>query len=111
LRKWRSNQGSGEGKRAKEKSGKRLKYDERLIAAVVDKKIDAKLKAARDTSTQEAEAEAFIASCIQKFADGNLAAPAPTKPTFAATTSPAKAASSQILKSILGRAKNHSNHP
>jgi hypothetical protein len=108
LREWRSNQGNGEGKRTKDKPGKKFKYDERLIAAVVYKKIDAKLKAARDTSTQEADAKAFRASCIQKFANGNLAAPAPTKPTVAATTSSAKAASVQILKSILGRAQNHS---
>jgi hypothetical protein len=105
LREWRSTQGT-QGGRCKEKSTKKVKYDEKSIAAVVEKKIDAQLKAAQVLSTQEAKAEALIASCIQKFADGNLPVPVPTKPTMTAMTSSAKAASAQILKSILGRAKN-----
>jgi hypothetical protein len=83
-----------------------VKYDEKAIAAVVERKIAAQLKAAQVSLTQEAEAEAFIASCIHKLADGNLPVPMSTKPTMTATTSSAKAASAQILKSILGRAKN-----
>jgi hypothetical protein len=110
LREWRTTtQGAGKGKHTKEKlGGKRVKYDEKSIAAVVDKKIDAKLKAAQDTQSQTAEAEAFIASCLHKFANGDLAMPAQKKPSIAATTSSAKASNTQILNSILGRAKNAS---
>jgi hypothetical protein len=92
LRKWRSTQGT-QGGRRKEKSTKKGKYDAKYIAAVVEKKIAAQLKAAQVSSTQEAEAEAFIASCIQNFADGNLPVPVPSKPTMTATTSSAEAGS------------------
>jgi hypothetical protein len=105
LREWRYTQGT-QGGRRKEKPTKKVKYDEKSIAAVVKQKIAAQLKAAQVSSTQEAEAKAFIASCIQKFADGNLPANVPTTPTMTATTSSAQVASAQILKSILGRAKN-----
>jgi hypothetical protein len=104
LREWRTSQGNGKSKYSKEKSGKKVRYDEKAIAAVVEKRIDAKLKAAKDTQSQEAEAEAFIASCLQKFANGDL--PASKKPNVAAATSSAKA-STTILNSILGRAKNN----
>ena len=64
--------------------------------------IDAKMKAAQENKLQEAEAEAFIASCLQKFAHGELAVAAPTKPNAAATTSSATAASALVLNTILG---------
>jgi hypothetical protein len=93
------------GNAQNEKSGKRVKYNERSIAAVVNKKIDAELKAAQDTHSQTAEADTFITSCLQKFANGDLT---PKKPTVSATKSDAKATSTHILNSILGRAKNPS---
>ena len=107
LHKWRASQGQGGGKGrySKGKSGKKVRYAKKSIAAVVEKRIDAKLKAATDTNSQQAEAEAFIASCLQKFANGDL--PMLKKPAVAAATSSAKA-SSTILKSILQRAKNSS---
>jgi hypothetical protein len=61
------------------------------------------MKAAQENKSQEAEAEAFIASCLQKFANGDLTS---KKPTAAANTSSATAASAEILNSILRRAKN-----
>ena len=63
------------------------------------------MKAAEDTKSQQAEAEAVITSCLQKFANGNL--PTSKKPAVAAATSPAKALIT-ILNSILQRAKNSS---
>ena len=105
LREWRTSQGNGKSKYSKEKAGKTVRYDEKSIAAVVEKRIDAKLNAMKDTQSQEAEAEAFIASCLQKFANGDL--PASKKPNVAAAMSSAKA-STTILNSILGQAKNSS---
>jgi hypothetical protein len=105
LREWRSTTDSGKGKQEKDKARKKVVFNEKSIAAVVDKKLDAKLKAAQDTNSQSDEAEAFIASCLQKFAKGELAVP---KSPRAATASSAKAANTTILNSILGRAKNPS---
>jgi hypothetical protein len=106
LREWRATKGSGNGKNQKEKSGKKVRYDEKSIAAVVERKIDAKMKAALENKSKEAEAEAFIASCLQKFANGELAVPELTKPTAAANASSTTAPSAAILNSILGRVKN-----
>jgi hypothetical protein len=68
LREWRTAQSSGKRKNNKDRSGngngKKVKYDEKSIAAVVDKKIEAKMKAALENKSQETEAEAFIASCL-----------------------------------------------
>jgi hypothetical protein len=96
----------GESKTSKPQTSKKVKYDERSIAAVVDKKIDAKLKAAQEAQTHEAEAEAFIASCLQKIASGELAVPKKKTVVGATTTSSTKAVSVTVLNSILGRAKN-----
>jgi hypothetical protein len=84
---------------------KKVKYDEKSIAAVVDKKIDAKLKAAQETKTHEAETKAFIASCLQKIASGKLVLPK-KKTVVGATSGSTKATSVTILNSILGRTKN-----
>jgi hypothetical protein len=102
LHEWRSTQvGGRKGGSNKDRPTKKVQYDEKSIAAVVDKKIEAKMKAVADTHSKEAEAEAFVVSCLQKLANGGL-----MKPNVVATTSSAKAANSQLLKSILGRAKN-----
>jgi hypothetical protein len=107
LREWRSTQvGGKKGGSNKDRPTKKVHYDEKSIAAVVDKKIEAKMKAAADTHSKEVEAEAFVVSCLQKLANGGLVLPTPKKTNVAATTSSAKAASSQLLNSILGRAKN-----
>jgi hypothetical protein len=106
LREWRSTK-SGKSNSSKEKSAnKKVKFNEKSISAVIDKKIEAKLKAADDTQSQEAEAEAFVASCLQKIANGELAVSSKKKPSVSATTSSAKASNTTILNSILGRAKN-----
>ena len=104
LHEWRASQGQSGGK-GRYPKGTKVRYDEKSIAAVVEKRIDAKLKAKEDTKSQEAEAEAFIASRLQTFANGDL--PTVKKPAVAAATSSAKA-SLTILKSILQRAKNSS---
>jgi hypothetical protein len=105
LREWRATTGGGKSKTSKPPTTKKVRYDEKSIAAVVDKKIDAKLKAAQETQTHEAEAEAFIASCLQKIASGELAVPK-KKTVVGATTGSTKSTSVTILNSILGRAKN-----
>ena len=106
LREWREAKGSGKGKSQKEKTGKKVRYDEKSIAAVVERKIDAKMKAALENKSKEAEAEAFIASCLQKIANGELAVPEPAKPTAGAISSSTTVPRSEILNSILGRARN-----
>jgi hypothetical protein len=106
LREWRSSAaGKASTKGDKDKSKKKVGFTDKSISAVVDKKIDAKLKAAQNDHSQQGEAEAFITSCLQKFATGELVA---LKTAKAATSSSVKATSKTILNSILGRAKNSS---
>lgn len=109
LHEWRA---SDAGKAAATKGGgdkgrKKVTYNtEKSISAVIEKKLEAKLKAAQDSSSQKDEAEAFIHSCIQKFATGELKAPSVPK---AAAASSAKATNKSVLNSILKRAKNPVN--
>ena len=90
-------QGSGRTKSEKDKGEKRMKFNAKSIAAVIDKKINAKLKAAEDNHSHEAGAEAFISSCLQKFAEGELAVATSKWPSLAATTSSANATNTSIL--------------
>jgi hypothetical protein len=58
------------------------------------------MKALADNKTKEGEAEAFVISCLEKYATGKTLPPK-TPPTV--TIAPVQAA---FLKKILGRAKN-----
>jgi hypothetical protein len=102
LREWRKIQKS-EGKNPKKNRGKTgYKSTDKVIAAAVEKKVEAKMKALADSKTKEVEAEAFIISCLEKYATGRAL---PPKPTSTVTIAPVQAQAT-FLKSILHRAKN-----
>jgi hypothetical protein len=63
------------------------------------------MKALEDTKTKEGEAEAFIISCLEKYANGKSL---PSKPVSTVTIAPVQAQAA-FLKSILHRAKNPSS--
>ena len=60
------------------------------------------MKALADSKTKEVEAEAFIISCLEKYATGKAL---PPKPLSTVTIAPVQAKAT-FLKSILHRAKN-----
>jgi hypothetical protein len=99
LREWRKTQKS-EGKFSKKA---KYKTTEKAIAAAVEKKVEAKIKALEDSKSKEGEAEAFIISCLEKYATGKAEAPKPAPKVTVATTGAAQAS---FLNSILKRAKN-----
>jgi hypothetical protein len=101
LREWRMTQTS-DNKNSKRSKGNKTGYKstEKAIAAAVEKKVDAKMKAIEAGKTKEVEAEAFIISCLEKYATGKTL---PPKPTSTVTIAPVQAT---FLKSILHRAKN-----
>jgi hypothetical protein len=100
LREWRKTQKS-DSKNSKKQRGKpTYKSTDKAIAAAVEKKVEAKMKALADNKTKEGEAEAFVISCLEKYATGKTL---PPKTTSTVTIAPVQAA---FLKSILGRAKN-----
>ncbi len=87
--------------KAKGKTG--YKSTEEAIAAAVEKKVEAKMKALADRKSKEGEAEAFIISCIKKYATGKTELPKPASKVSIATTGASQAT---FLKSILHCAKN-----
>jgi hypothetical protein len=102
LREWRESQGQkskGGGPNQQPK-----KQNQQAIAAAVekkfDKRIEAKLKAMEASKTKEEEAEAFVISCLERYAK------LPPKPPSSAIPAPVKASQVQFLQSVLGRAKN-----
>jgi hypothetical protein len=80
------------------------KQNQQAIAAAVekkfDKRIEAKLKAMEASKTKEGEAEAFVISCLERYAK------LPPKLPSSAILAPVKASQVQFLQSILGRSKN-----
>jgi hypothetical protein len=103
LRDWRKAQKSA-GKHSKKSKGKPgFKTTEKAIAAAVEKKVKAKMKALEDSKSKEGEAEAFIISCLEKYATGKTQS---TKPSSKVTIATTGAAQATFLKSILQRAKN-----
>jgi hypothetical protein len=82
------------------------KSTEKAIAAAVEKKVKAKMKALEDSKSKKGEAKAFIISCIEKYATGKTEPPKPASKVSIATTGAAQAT---FLKSILHRAKNTKN--
>jgi hypothetical protein len=101
LREWRKTQ-KLDGKNRKKNRGNKpaFKSTDKAIAAAVKKKVEAKMKALADNKTKEGEAEAFVISCLEKYATGKVL---PPKPTTTVTLAPVQAT---FLKSILQRAKN-----
>ena len=85
-------------KRARGKTGR--KSTEKAIAAAVEKKVEARMKAIEAGKTKEGEAEAFVVACLEKYANGKML---PPKPSSTVTIAPVQAT---FLKSILHRAKN-----
>ena len=100
LWEWQKIQKQSEGKNPKKNRGK--KSTDKVIAAAVEKKVEAKMKALADSKTKEVEAEAFIISCLKKYATGRAL---PPKATSTVTIAPVQAQAT-FLKSILHRAKN-----
>ena len=94
--------------RVQTKKGKTgYKSTEKAIAAAVEKKVEAKMKALVDSKSKEGEAEAFIVSCIEKYATGKTELPPkPASKVSIATTGTAQAT---FLKSIPHCAKNTKN--
>jgi hypothetical protein len=88
-------------RRLKAKTGH--KSTEKAIAAAVEKKVEAKMKALADSKNKEGEAEAFIILCIEKYATGKTL---PPKATSKVTIAMTGAAQATFLKSILHQAKN-----
>jgi hypothetical protein len=101
LREWRTQKSDGKHSKKKGKPG--YKSTEKAIAAAVEKKVEAKMKALADRKSKEGEAEAFIISCIKKYVTGKTEPPKPASKVSIATTGAAQAT---FLKSILHCAKN-----
>jgi hypothetical protein len=103
LREWRKTQNKSGGKDSKKNGHKKgPKSTDKAIAAAVEKKVEAKMKALADSKVKEGEAEAFIISCLEKYATGKAL---PTKPSSTVTIAPVQAQAT-FLKQILHRAKN-----
>jgi hypothetical protein len=105
LTEWRQTK-EGKTKTGKDRAKKSVKFTEKSISAVIDKRVNAKLKAEKDTTAKQDETEALIVSCLQKMiSGGEVAVPKKTVATASAT----KAANTKnLLKTIIGRAKNPS---
>jgi hypothetical protein len=88
-------------KRSKGKTGQ--KSTDKAIAAAVEKKVEAKLKAIEVGKTKEGEAEAFVISCLEKYASGKML---PPKPISTVTIAPVQATQATFLNGILRRSKN-----
>jgi hypothetical protein len=102
LREWRNTQTDGKNSKKRGKGKQGHKSTDKAIAAAVEKKVEAKMKAIAESKTKEVEAEAFIISCLEKYATGTTL---PPKPSSTVTIAPVKAQAT-FLKSILHRAKN-----
>jgi hypothetical protein len=103
LREWRTQKSDGKHSKKKVKTG--YKSTEKAIAAAIEKKVEAKMKALADSKSKKGEAEAFIISCIEK-STGKTAPPKPASKVSIATTGAVQAT---FLKSILHPAKNANN--
>jgi hypothetical protein len=105
LTEWRQTK-EGKTKSGKDKTKKTVQFTEKSISAVVDKRVDAKLKAEKDTTDKQDETEALIVSCIQKMVSGGeLLLPKKKAATAGATTA---VNTKTLLNTIIGRAKNPS---
>eukprot|EP00957_Ditylum_brightwellii_P180097 13719085-Ditylum_brightwellii.AAC.1 len=92
---------SGGGKKGK--SGGKVHFTDRAIAAAVEKKLAAKDKAEEEDKKKKDEVEGYTMSCIHCLVGmgGNL------RPTPAAANTSSTTTSVQALKSIIERAKNN----
>jgi hypothetical protein len=103
LREWRKTQKSdGQGSKKNRSKKGHNKSTNKAIAAAVEKKVEAKMKALAESKTKEGEAEAFIISCLEKYATGKSI---PPKAVSTVTIAPVQAQAT-FLKQILHRAKN-----
>jgi hypothetical protein len=110
LRIWRKTP-EGKAAVARERNGNKSKKqrfkpnggDTNAIAAAVDKKVSEKLKALQNEKNEAAAGEAFIMSCIKKFATGQVKLP---DSASTAAISANEGANKDFLKSILKNVKN-----
>ena len=86
----------------KDNKDKKVKFDDKSMAAAVDTKVEAKFKEIVDKQKTEDDVKAYIMGCLKEISSGKLSA---TKATTASTAPPSLSAS-LFLENIIKRAKN-----
>ena len=109
LIQWRASQADGKkgnnaakASKMKDNKDKKVKFDDKAMAAAVDTRVEAKFKEIVDEQKTEDDVKAYIMGCLKEISSGKSSA---TKVTTASTAPPSSSAS-LVLKNIIKRAKN-----